>query len=47
MRELYCGAWRAASKGLECWWDAAMNGLEARIERRVARVTGVRIGLEV
>jgi hypothetical protein len=46
MRELYRGAWRAVPKGPECWWDAAMHGLEDRIEQRVARVTGVRLGLE-
>jgi len=46
MRELYRGAWRAVQKGPECWWDAAMHGLEDRIEQRVARVTGVRVGLE-
>ena len=46
MRELYRGAWRAVPKGPERWWDAAMQGLEDRIERRVARVIGVRVGLE-
>ena len=46
MRELYRGAWRTVPKGPDCWWDAAMHGLEDRIEQRVARVTGVRIGLE-
>lgn len=46
MRELYCGAWRAVPKGPERWWDVAMDGLEDRVERRVARVIGVRAGLE-
>jgi len=46
MRELYRGAWRAVQKGSERWWDAAMHGLEDRIEQRVARVIGVRVGLE-
>src|SRR6266702_3853095 len=46
MRELYRGAWRAVLEGPERWWDAAMHGLEDRIERRVARVIGVRAGLE-
>ncbi|KAI9447495.1 hypothetical protein H4582DRAFT_1803022 [Lactarius indigo] len=46
MRELYRGAWRAVPEGPERWWDAAMHGLEERIERRVARVIGVRVGLE-
>ena len=46
MSELYRGAWRAVPKGPERWWDSAMNGLEDRIERRVARVIGVRVGLE-
>ena len=46
MSELYRGAWRAVPKGPERWWDSAMNGLEDRIEQRVARVIGVRVGLE-
>ncbi|KAI9445859.1 hypothetical protein BJY52DRAFT_1127893 [Lactarius psammicola] len=46
MRELYRGAWRAVPEGSERWWDAAMHGLEERIEQRVARVIGVRAGLE-
>ncbi|KAF8256737.1 HotDog domain-containing protein [Lactarius quietus] len=46
MRELHRGSWRAVPKGPERWWDAAMHGLEDRIERRVARVIGVRVGLE-
>jgi hypothetical protein len=46
MRELYRGAWRDVPKGPERWWDAAMHGLEDRIERRVARVIGVRVGVE-
>ncbi|KAH9035170.1 hypothetical protein EDB83DRAFT_2525126 [Lactarius deliciosus] len=46
IRELYRGAWRAVPEGSERWWDAAMHGLEGRIERRVARVIGVRVGLE-
>jgi hypothetical protein len=46
MRELYRGAWRAVPEGPERWWDAAMDGLEDRIEQRVARVIGVRVGLE-
>ncbi|KAH9170385.1 hypothetical protein EDB89DRAFT_1978700 [Lactarius sanguifluus] len=46
MRELYRGAWRSVPDGPERWWDAAMHGLEGRIERRVARVIGVRVGLE-
>ena len=46
MSELYRGAWRAVPKGPERWWDSAMNGFEDRIEQRVARVIGVRVGLE-
>jgi hypothetical protein len=46
MRELYRGAWRAVPKGPERWWDVAMHGLEDHIDRRVARVIGVRMGLE-
>jgi hypothetical protein len=46
MRELCRGAWRAVPEGPERWWDAAMHGLEDRIEQRVARVIGVRVGLE-
>ena len=46
MRELYCGAWRAVPNGPERWWDVAMDGLKDRVERRVARVIGVRAGLE-
>ena len=46
IRELYRGAWRAVPEGPERWWDAAMHGLEERIEQRVARVIGVRVGLE-
>ena len=46
MRGLYRGAWRAVPVGPERWWDAAMHGLEDRIEQRVARVIGVRVGLE-
>jgi hypothetical protein len=46
MRELYRGAWRTVPKGPERWWDVAMHGLEDHIDRRVARVIGVRVGLE-
>jgi hypothetical protein len=46
MRKLYRGAWRAVPKGPERWWDVAMHGLEDHIDRRVARVIGVRVGLE-
>ena len=46
MSELYRGAWRAVPKGPERWWDSAMNEFEDRIEQRVARVIGVRVGLE-
>ena len=46
MRELYRGAWREVPKGPERWWDVAMDGLEDRVEQRVARVIGVRAGLE-
>ncbi len=46
MRELYRGAWRAVPEGPDRWWEAAMHGLEERIERRVARVIGARAGLE-
>jgi hypothetical protein len=46
MRELYLGGWRAVPEGDERWWDAAMKGLEGRIEKRVGKVRGVREGLE-
>ena len=45
-RELCRGAWRAVPEGPERWWDTAMHGLEDRIKQRVARVIGVRVGLE-
>jgi hypothetical protein len=46
MRELYLGGWRTVPEGSERWWDVAMKGLEARVDKRVGKVKGVREGLE-
>ena len=46
MRNFYLGGWRAVPEGDERWWDVALEGLDGRLEKRVAKVKGVREGLE-